>query len=134
VAGPRSSRARYAGPAFLRLAAALALTLVASVAGAAPPIPLELRFDGRPLDPKTPPDFSCFSTTRGRWITCRVEKADASGAYLLERPEAAQYRLRVSVDENPRNPRRYPGDYEGQIAFEVTDTSASSSIWRGSSI
>jgi tetratricopeptide (TPR) repeat protein len=122
VAGPRSRRARRAGPAFLRLAAALALTLNAPVVGAAPPIPLELRFDGRPLDPKARPDFSCFNTTLGRWVTCRVEKADASGAYHLERPEPAQYRLHVSVDENLRNPRRYPGDYEAQVGFEVTDT------------
>jgi Tetratricopeptide repeat len=123
VAGPRSSRARRAGPTFLRrLAAALAVTFVASVAGAAPPIPLELRFDGRPVDPKAPPDFSCFSASLGRWIRCRVEKGEARGAYLLERPEPARYRLHVSVDENPPNPRRYPGDYEAQVAFEVTDT------------
>jgi hypothetical protein len=29
-------------------------------------IPLELRFDGRPIDPRAAPDFSCFDQTRGR--------------------------------------------------------------------
>jgi tetratricopeptide (TPR) repeat protein len=30
--------------------------------------------------------------------------------------------MHVSIDENPANPRRYPGDYEAQLAFEVTQT------------
>jgi hypothetical protein len=123
VAGPRSRRTRRAGTVLLRrLAAAAAVALVASIAEAAPPIPLELRFDGRALDPKAPPDFTCFSATLGRWVPCRVEKAEATGAYRLERPEPGQYRLHVGIDENPRNPRRYPGDYEAQVGFEVTDT------------
>jgi hypothetical protein len=30
--------------------------------------------------------------------------------------------MHVSIDENPANPRRYPGDYEAQRSFEVTET------------
>jgi tetratricopeptide (TPR) repeat protein len=49
-----------------------------------------------------------------------VQKADAPGAYVLATPEPGKYRMHISVDENPANPRRYPGDYETQILFEVT--------------
>jgi hypothetical protein len=127
VAGPPSRRARRAGSRSLRRrAAALAITLVASgtlgasVAETAA-IPLELRFDGRAIDPNAPPDFTCFNATLGHWVTCRVEKSETTGAYRLEGLDAGKYRLHVSVDENPRNPRRYPGDYETQVGFEVTD-------------
>jgi hypothetical protein len=84
-------------------------------------IPLELRFDGRPVEPTVPPDFSCFSATQDRWIGCGLRKADGPGAWSMERPAPGRYRMHVSVDENPANPRRYPGDYEAQLWFEVTD-------------
>src|SRR5437660_11205085 len=30
--------------------------------------------------------------------------------------------MHVSIDENPANPRRFPGDYEAQPRFEVTES------------
>lgn len=104
------------------LVAGAAAAVLALAAGAEARIPLELRFDGQALDPQAPPDFTCFNYTLSRWVGCRVRKADAPGAYVLERPEPGKYRMHVSIDENPANPRRYPGDYEAQVPFEVTDT------------
>jgi hypothetical protein len=83
---------------------------------------LELRFDGQVFDPKAPPDFTCFSVTQSRWVSCRVEKGEAAGAYVLHGLQPGTYRMHVSIDENPGNPRRYPGDYEAQPRFEITDT------------
>jgi len=104
------------------LVAAAAVALQALVApGAQADIRLELRFDGQAFEPKAPPDFSCFNSTLGRWVSCRALKGKAPGAWVLERPEPGKYRLHVSVDENPANPGRYPGDYEAQVQFEVTD-------------
>lgn len=102
------------------LAAVAAVAVLALAPGAQADISLELRFDGRAIDPKEKPDFSCFSYTLDRWVTCRLQKADAPGAYVLEALAPGKYRMHVSVDENPANPRRYPGDYEAQIPFEVT--------------
>jgi hypothetical protein len=84
------------------------------------PILLELRFDGRPLDPQAPPDFSCFDYARNRWTSCRVERTPTPGAYTLGGLLPGKYRLHVSIDENPANPRRHPGDYEAQPVFEIT--------------
>jgi len=103
-------------------AVALAAAVLAPAPGAQARIPLELRFDGEAVEPTAPPDFTCFDATRGRWIACRVRKGDAPGAWVLERPAPGRYRMHVSIDENPANPRRYPGDYEAQLWFEVTDT------------
>jgi tetratricopeptide (TPR) repeat protein len=94
--------------------------VLALVPGSDARIPLELRFDGRPIDPTAPPDFSCFDQTRGRWSRCELRRAEAPGGWWLERPEPGRYRLHVSVDENPANPRRYPGDYEAQLGIEIT--------------
>jgi PAS domain-containing protein len=90
--------------------------------GARAQIPLELRFDGSPVDPTAPPDFSCFSATQNQWVGCRLKKADGPGTWSMERPAPGRYRMHVSIDENLANPRRYPGDYEAQLWFEVTDT------------
>ncbi len=90
-------------------AVAAALAVLALGPGAQARIPLELRFDGQALDPTAPPDFTCFNDTRARWTSCRVQKASGPGAYVLERPEPGKYRMHVSIDENPANPRRYPG-------------------------
>jgi tetratricopeptide (TPR) repeat protein len=105
-----------------RFAVAVAAAVLALAPGAQARIPLELRFDGQAFDPTAPPDFSCFNATLGRWVSCRVQKGDAPGAYVLERLEPGKYRMHVSIDENPANPRRFPGDYEAQLWFEVTDT------------
>ncbi|MBI2492986.1 MAG: hypothetical protein HYV94_12965 [Candidatus Rokubacteria bacterium] len=104
------------------LAAGAAAAVLALAPGAEARIPLELRFDGQALDPQAPPDFTCFSYTLSRWVACRVQKGDARGAWILERPAPGKYRMHVSIDENPANPRRFPGDYEAQVPFEVTDT------------
>jgi tetratricopeptide (TPR) repeat protein len=102
------------------VAAAAAAVVLALAPGAQADIPLELRFDGQAIDPKEKPDFTCYNYTLGRWVSCRVQKADDPGAYVLATPEPGKYRMHISVDENPANPRRYPGDYETQILFEVT--------------
>ena len=90
--------------------------------GAQAQIPLELRFDGQPFDPKAPPEFTCLSASLGRWVGCRVDKADGAGAYVLARPAPGRYRVHVSIDENGANPRRFPGDYEGGADIVVTET------------
>lgn len=102
------------------LAVAVAAALLACATGAQADLPLELRFDGRGFDPKATPDISCYSYTRDGWVSCRARKAEAPGAYVLETLERGKYRIHVSIDENPDNPRRFPGDYEAQLSFEVT--------------
>ncbi|MBI2157416.1 MAG: tetratricopeptide repeat protein [Candidatus Rokubacteria bacterium] len=101
------------------LAAGAAAAVLALAPGAEARIPLELRFDGQALDPQAPLDFTCFSYTLSRWVACRAQKGDARGAWILERPAPGKYRMHVSIDENPANPRRFPGDYEAQVPFEV---------------
>jgi len=104
--------------------------VLALAAGAQARIPIDLRFDGQALDPQASPDFTCFNYTPSRWLGCRVRKADAPGASVLERPEPGKYRMHVSIDENPANPRRYPGDYEAQAASTTTTRAASGSAPR----
>jgi len=81
-------RAFGSGPS--RVAVALAVTVLAVAPAARARIPLELRFDGQPFDPQAPPDFTCFSYTRSRWVSCRVEKGQEPGAYVLEPLEPGQ--------------------------------------------
>jgi hypothetical protein len=102
--------------------AVFACALLALVPEGWAQIPLELRFDGEAIDTKAPPDFSCYDYTRGRWVGCRVERGPGPGQFVLERLEPGKYRMHVSVDENPANPRRHPGDYERQLILEVTAT------------
>ena len=83
-------------------------------------IPLDLRFDGKPFEPTAPADLTCFSTTANRWVSCGAKRGQGPGAWVLEGLEPGRYRLHVSIDENPANPRRFPGDYEAQLQFEVT--------------
>jgi tetratricopeptide (TPR) repeat protein len=90
--------------------------------GATAQIAVELRFDGNAFEPTARPDISCFSDTLGRWVSCRVQKDAASGAYLVERLAPGSYRMHVSIDENAANPRRFPGDYEAQLPFDVAAT------------
>jgi tetratricopeptide (TPR) repeat protein len=98
------------------------VAVLALAPGAAAQIPLELRFDGRPFESAAEPEFTCFNATLGRWVTCRVRKAEGPGAWVLDRPEIGAYRLHVSVDANPTNPRRFPGDFEAQVRLDVTET------------
>jgi hypothetical protein len=100
--------------------------------GAPADIPVELRFDGRPFDPVAPPDFTCFNATLARWVSCRVRKGEAPGVYALERPEPGAYRMHVSIDENPANPRRYPGDYEDARPVRGREREAARGALRGS--
>jgi hypothetical protein len=102
------------------LSVAVLVAVLTPAPGAPADIPVELRFDGRPFEPAAPPDFTCFNATLARWVGCRVRKGEAPGLYALESPEPGTYRMHVSIDENPANPRRYPGDYEAQPRFEVT--------------
>jgi tetratricopeptide (TPR) repeat protein len=105
----------------LRAAAVLLVLALAAVPAAARPIPLELRFDGQPFEPQAPPDFTCFSATANRWVGCTVTRGEQAGAWVLDGLEAGRHRLHVSIDENRANPRRFPGDFEAQHQFEVTE-------------
>lgn len=96
----------------------LSLAPAAATAGA---IPLDLRFDGQPIEPAAPPDFTCWSATANAWVSCGVKRGEGPGAWVLEGLPPGRYRLHVSIDENPVNPRRFPGDYEAQLRFEVTE-------------
>ncbi len=101
-------------------AAAALLVLGPAPAAAAGGIALDLRFDGQALEATAAPDFTCFSATANRWVNCGVKRGDGPGAWVIEGLEPGRYRLHVSIDENPANPRRFPGDYEAQHQFEVT--------------
>lgn len=102
------------------LATLLCSALLPAAGAAQGFITLELRFDGQPIDTVAPPDFSCFDYTRNRWAACRVERTPVPGTFTVGLLEPGKYRMHVSVDENPANPRRHPGDYEVQHLFEVT--------------
>jgi hypothetical protein len=108
-------------PRWWRVVAAMA-ALLACVTGAQANIQVELRFDGQAIDPKVKPDFTCYSYSLSRRVGCRIQKSDTPGAYSLETLEPGKYQMHVSVDENPANPRRFPGDYEAQVSFEITTT------------
>lgn len=82
-------------------------------------IPLALRFNGAPLTVTATPEFTCFSYTENRWIGCEVQRSEHAGEYSLRGLAPGKYRMHVSIDENPANPRRFPGDYEAQKIFEV---------------
>ncbi len=104
-----------------RLAVVLLVLSLAPAAATAGVIPLDLRFDGQPLEPTAPPDFTCFSAIANAWVSCGVKRGEGPGAWMLEGLAPGRYRLHVSIDENPVNPRRFPGDYEAQHRFEVTE-------------
>ena len=119
----RGQRGPGEGPegAAAPLAVALLLLSLAPAAATAGVIPLDLRFDGQPLEPAAPPDFTCFNATANRWVSCGVKRGEGPGAWLLEGLAPGRYRLHVSIDQNPVNPSRFPGDYEAQHRFEVTE-------------
>jgi tetratricopeptide (TPR) repeat protein len=103
------------------LALALLVLSFVPATAAAGVIPLDLRFDGRPIEPAVPPDFTCWSAVANAWVSCGIRRGEGPGAWLLEGLPPGRYRLHVSIDENPVNPRRFPGDYEAQLRFEVTE-------------
>ncbi len=84
-------------------------------------LPLSLQFDGKRLESTATPDFSCYSYTTNKWINCGIEYNESAGGYLMRRPALGKYRMHVSIDENKSNPRRYPGDFEAILKFEVTE-------------
>jgi tetratricopeptide (TPR) repeat protein len=97
------------------------LALAPAPGAGAADIPLDLRFDGRPLEATAAPDFTCFSATAKGWVSCGAKPGEGPGAWVLQGLEPGRYRLHVSIDENRANPRRFPGDYEAQHRFEVTE-------------
>src|SRR6185503_6377843 len=111
---------RVRGPSRWLTAGVLVLSL-APIAAPAADLPLDVRFDGRPLESTAPPDFTCFSATANRWVNCGVKRGEGPGGWVVQGLVPGRYRLHVSVDENPANPRRFPGDYEAQHRFEVTE-------------
>ncbi|HSE03343.1 MAG TPA: tetratricopeptide repeat protein [Methylomirabilota bacterium] len=103
------------------VALATLLLLALALAADAGEIPLELRFDGKPFEPTAPPELTCFSAAAAGWVSCGARRGEGPGAWVLEGLQPGRYRLHVSIDENPANPRRFPGDYEAQHRFEVTE-------------
>jgi hypothetical protein len=118
-AGGARARSGRAHRIRLLVAGLFVTALVAPAGGQG--IPVELRFDGQPLESQALPNFSCFSATAARWVRCGARHGEGPGAWTLEALEPGRYRLHVSIDENPANPRRFPGDFETQQDFEVTD-------------
>jgi len=57
-------------------AALLVLSLAPGAEGGA--IPLDLRFDGQPIEPAAPPDFTCFNATANRWVSCGVKRGEVT--------------------------------------------------------
>ena len=83
-------------------------------------IPVQLLFDGEPLQVTAEPEFACLDRTRNTWIGCRIQRETDGTSYLLSRPAPGEYTLHVKIDENTKNPGRFPGDYDVFYPFEVT--------------
>jgi hypothetical protein len=100
------------------------LVLLASVAlpslAFGQPIPVQLLFDGKPLQTTARPEFSCLDTNRNAWIRCTVTTERWPDRYALAQPAPGRYVLHVTVNDNRGNPARFPGDYEVFHRFEVT--------------
>jgi hypothetical protein len=64
--------------------------------GAQAQIPLELRFDGQPFDPKAPPEFTCLSASLGR-----------QRAVEITREALARYGNTVRADDLRRTLARF---------------------------
>jgi hypothetical protein len=94
--------------------------LVVPAAAAAQDIPIQLLFDGQPLVVTATPEFACLDRTHDKWIGCRIQPEPDSKRYVLSRPEPGEYTLHVKIDENKKNPARFPGDYDVFFPFEVT--------------
>ena len=83
-------------------------------------IPVQLLFDGEPLQVTAEPEFACLDRTRNTWIGCRIQRETDGTSYLLSRPAPGGSTLHVKIDENTKNPGRFPGDYDVFYPFEVT--------------
>ncbi len=82
---------------------------------------IQLLFDGEPLRVTTPPEFACLDRSRGQWIACPVRRDDDGQRYRMPIPAPGEYTLHVKIDENSKNPARFPGDYDVFHPFEVGD-------------
>lgn len=91
-------------------------------AAAAQDIPIQLLFDGQPLVVSAAPEFACLDRTHDKWIGCRIQREADAARYVLTRPEAGEYTLHIKIDENTKNPARFPGDYDVFLPFAVTAT------------
>jgi hypothetical protein len=94
--------------------------LVMPAIAAAQDIPIQLLFDGQPLVATATPEFACLDRTHDKWIGCRIQPEADGNRYILSRPEPGEYTLHVKIDENKKNPARFPGDYDVFFPFEVT--------------
>ena len=83
-------------------------------------IPIQLLFDGKPLETTARPEFSCLDTNQNTWIACTVTTARWPDRYVMARLAPGRYVLHVTINENRRNPARFPGDYDVFHRFEVT--------------
>ena len=68
------------------------------------------------------PEFACLDRTQDKWIGCRIQPETDGNRYVLSRPEPGEYTLHIKIDENTKNPSRFPGDYDVFFPFEVTAT------------
>ncbi len=87
-------------------------------------IPIQLLFDGKPLDTTARPEFSCLDTNRSTWIGCRVTTDRWPDRYVMPRLAPGGYLLHVTINENRGNPARFPGDYDVFHRFEVVPDTA----------
>jgi tetratricopeptide (TPR) repeat protein len=99
--------------------------LLAPAAAPAQYLPVELLFDGKPLQAAARPEFSCRDDNRDEWIACEISPEPGTGRYLMARPAPGKYTLHIEIDENKNNPVRFPGDYDVFHQFEVTGDSPS---------
>jgi hypothetical protein len=106
---------------FLRLIP-LAL-LLTPAAGRAQSLPVELLFDGEPLQATAKPEFSFRDDNRNEWIGCDITPEPGASRYVMTRPAPGKYTLHVEIDENKDNPARFPGDYDVFHHFEVSSDS-----------
>lgn len=84
-------------------------------------ITFQLLFDGEPLRVTAKPDFACLDRTRNTWIACPVTRDDDGQRYRMLALAPGKYTLHVKVDENGKNPARFPGDYDVFHPFQVGD-------------
>lgn len=85
---------------------------------------LALQFNGQPFAPIAAPEIGCFSHDQDRWVACDSRPAAQPGEYWIATLPEGRYAIHVSIDENPANPRRFPGDYEAQKNVDVVTASA----------
>lgn len=84
-------------------------------------VTIDLLFDGEPIRVTTEPEFACLDRTQGKWIACPVTRDDDSQRYRMPIPAPGEYTLHVKIDENRKNPARFPGDYDVFHPFQIDD-------------